>query len=206
MCAVMEDYPAEIAEHRRRLFPVLNAAYKYRDPVNQDFRYRGQEKLILNGSTYTADTRATLPVHRRPENVATPSNDTTIVFFSKDSPLSNHYPCQFTVANSMLNYAEQNIMKCKSLHFDDTDIGMKVMKATNPAEQKHYQKLVAGFNLNDWRREVPNMLKKGLKTKFTSRKFLKATGSLTIVEAKPNDGYYGIAMSLSDKDIWNTSK
>ena len=85
-----------------------------------------------------------------------------------------------------------------------------MMRSTNPTEQKSYGKQVAGFNLVEWRKEVPDMLKKGLKTKFTQvescRESLKATGTWTIIEANPNDGYYGIAKSLNEKDIWDSSK
>ena len=55
----LRGLPAEIAERRRRLFPIMSAPYMYQDPTNRDFRYTGRvvmDKLILNGKMYNVDT------------------------------------------------------------------------------------------------------------------------------------------------------
>ena len=95
---VRVDFPQEIAARRRKLYPIVDAAYNYRDPLNDTFRYKAKivvDRLILNGSVYTVENLASLPEHLRPENISTPSNVNTVVFFSSSSPLSNHYPCNF---------------------------------------------------------------------------------------------------------------
>ena len=47
---ISKNYPVVIAEHRRRLFPIMSNVYMYQDPTNHDFRYTGHvamDKLIL---------------------------------------------------------------------------------------------------------------------------------------------------------------
>ena len=208
-----EDYPAEIAARRKRLFPILDAAYHYRDAAKPELRYKGQvvgDKLIINGSVYGVDTLHRLPNHLQPQNVATPRNDTTVLFFTRESPLSNHYPCTFTTDGDTFNCMEQYIMKTKALHFGDTDTAAKVMAEKEPGYQKELGKKVAGFDLKRWREEVPKMLKTGLTAKFSQNQsckdFLKDTGNRTIGEANPRDSFYGIAKAISDRDAWDTAK
>ena len=99
--------------------------------------------------------------------MAIPSNDKTVIFIVKESPLSNHYLCEFIVENTTYNYMELYIMKSKALHFDDTDIACKVMEAINQGVQKGLGKKVAGFVKEEWDKEVPTMLIKGLRAKFS---------------------------------------
>ena len=115
---ILEDYPAEILSRRKQLYPILEAAYKYRDPGNQDFRFRGfidADKLILNGSVYTVDTLYKLPPALQPEVIASPYNDKIQLFFTRASPLSNHYPCHFVVDGTTFNCVEQYLMKAKAI-------------------------------------------------------------------------------------------
>ena len=56
---------------------------------------------------------------------------------------------------------------------------------------------------------MPTMLIKGLRAKLSHvgfcNEFLKSMGTKIIGEANPHNGFYGIAMSVTDKDVWDTS-
>ena len=83
----------------------------------------------------------------KPERVATPSNDETVLFFTKASPLSNHYKCNFVVNGKKYNCVEQYLMASKALHFKDTDIAAQIMRTENPGHQKGLGRKVVDFDL-----------------------------------------------------------
>ncbi len=173
---ITEDFPTEIAQRRRKLYPILNAAFHYRNSIDNAFRYKGSivyDKLILNGKKYTVDTLNTLPEHLRPEMVATPRNDTAVVFYTKDSPLSNHYLVNFTVDNMHFNCMEQYIMQSKAMHFQDKNAATRIMNSAVPGEQKDIAKNISNYDHELWKKEIPAMLEKGLSAKFIQNDFLQ---------------------------------
>lgn len=210
---IVEDYPSEILARRKQLYPILEAAYNYRDPGNQEFRFKGfidVDKLILNGSVYTVDTLYKLPPALQPETVASPYNDKIQLFFTRASPLSNHFSCCFTVNGTIYNCMEQYLMKAKAAKFEDTDIGQKIMLSSDPVQHKILGRKVANFDLDAWREAAPEVLKKGLQAKFSQNElckhFLLATGQREIGEANPNDSFFGIGMGLRQNEAWDKSK
>ena len=53
---VTEDYPSEIVERRKRLYPIVDAAFNFKDTENPRLHYSAKiviDKLIVNGDTYT---------------------------------------------------------------------------------------------------------------------------------------------------------
>lgn len=210
---ISEDFPADILERRKQLYPILEAAYRYRDPANSDFRFRGfieVDKLILNGEVYTVDTLFKLPPALQPEVVASPYNDKIQLFFTKSSPLSNHYPCRFTVEGKIFNCMEQYLMNKKALKFGDMDIATKIMQTINPVQQKMLGKKITNFQQDVWRKDVPEVVIKGLQAKFTQdeicKNFLLTTGQRDIGEANPSDSFFGIGMGLRNPAAWDKSQ
>ena len=91
---VVEDFPEEIRNRRKQLYPVLNAALSYHDVQFPDYRFKARltvDKLIISGKSYTVDTLDKLPDKIKPALSSSPSKGETQVFFSKSSPLSNFY-------------------------------------------------------------------------------------------------------------------
>jgi hypothetical protein len=156
---ITEDYPTEIVDRRRRLYPIVDAAYKFRDPKNPDLRYHAKivvDKLVVNGTTYTVENLDQLPEPLRPETVSSPSNNHTVVFFTKNSPLSNHFPCTFTVKKPYTSI-EQYLMESKALHFSDTDTARLIMQTDDPVRQKRLGKKVVDFDKVAWQGVVENI-------------------------------------------------
>ena len=210
---VTEDFPREIQERRKTLLPISDAAFHYRDPGNPQFRNKVSlvvDRLYINGDVYTIDTLFKLPPHLQPEKISTPSSDDTVVFFTKASPLSNHYPCKFMVQNQMYTSVEQYLMQSKALYFKDKETADKIMRTNDPVRQKGLGKAVKGFDLKSWRDEAPAVLLKALREKFSQdqycKAFLKLTDPKSIGEANPNDDFFGVGMSLRDPNVWDHSK
>lgn len=209
---VVEDFPEDITARRRKLYPIVEAAYKYRDPLNPDFRYKARvivDRLIINGTVYTVDTLDRLPNHLKPEIIATPSTNETVVFYSSASPLSNHYPCQFECKGTKYSSVEQYLMKEKAVLFHDNESSTRIMETSDPVVQKGIGRAVAGFNSAEWKREAQNVLMPGLRAKFSQvdecKAFLMATGNKLIGEASL-DKFWGIGLKLGHDDIFNREK
>ena len=101
-------------------------------------------------------------------------------------------------------------MNKKALKFGDMDIATKIMLSNNPVHQKSLGKKISNFQLDVWRKAVPEVLIKGLQAKFTQdeicKNFLLATGQRDIGEANPSDSFFGIGMGLRHPDAWDKSK
>ena len=210
---VAEDFPEEIRERRKRLYPILNAAISYRDEDYPDFRFRARlsvDKLIINGSSYTVDTLCKLPERLRLDKTLSPVKDNAQVFFTSASPLSNHYACNFTVGGTRYSSLEQYLMEQKALHFDDRDTAAAIMEIPNLVHQKRLGKSVKNFDLFVWQGEVSDILKTGLEAKFNQAKhcgdFLRSTQNRTLGEANANDNFYGIGMGLQDPNVWDQGR
>ena len=209
---VIEDFPPVIAARRRKLSPICEAAYKYRDADNAEFRFRARlsgDKLIVDGKTYTVDTLDTLPEPLQPKNVFTPSDDHAVCFFTAASPLSNHYLADMTVGQYKFNCMEQFLMHAKAIKFGDTDIASKVLQEPNPAVQKSLGRKVAAFNMEQWAKELHAILMQGLEAKFHQSEFCKdflmATGNKQIGEAT-KDTLYGIGMNLRHPNLMDIGR
>ena len=208
---VSEDFPPEIAARRKKLYPILDAAYRYRSPENPDGEspYKARiivDKLMLNGKLYSVNELDTLPDPLKPANVATPSKGNLLAFFTAASPLSNHHPSPFTVNTAKYSSMEQYIMYQKCLLFGDTDNGVKVMQTDDPVKQKAIGKKVANFDKNQWENAVPQIILLGLRSKFAQNprcaKFLKDTGDKVIGEACESK-FWGIGMGLRHENLWD---
>jgi len=124
-----------------------------------------------------------------------------LLFYTKASPLSNHYPTQFTVEDITYNCMEQYLMYQKALYFHDIFSGQKIMRAVRPPVQKALGRTVKFFDAVMWKAAVPAKLEEGLKAKFSQvphcKSYLKSTAGMTLAEASGSDNFYGIGFSLS---------
>ena len=109
---VKEDFPPEIEEARAQLLHIARAAMNYKDPhTNQTLHVKlVVDKLYVNNTKYTVDNLHTLPETLKPARLYTKMNDERVAFYSKHSPLSNHYPSSFIHKGETFNSAEQFIM------------------------------------------------------------------------------------------------
>ena len=198
---ISDDYPKNVDENRKKLLPALREGSK----IGLDTKLIG-DKLIVNGRPYTKDTMHKLPIQLRPEALYTPSKDGMTAFFTSQSPLSNHFKCNFTVNEEPFNSAEQFIMVCKARRFNDMETVSKLFKEENPKQQLELGKTVKNFNNTTWLSEVDRLVYPGLLAKFTQSdqlaSFLLKTGDNLIVEASKNK-IWGVGLHLRDPNLWN---
>lgn len=196
-----EDFPIEIERKRNILLPSYLAAK--RDPEYKKKVKLVIDKMYLKGTQITVDTLSRLPVHLRPENLATKSNDQAVWFWNKASVFSNHYPCKFAENGVEYNCSEQYLMVSKAKHFGDSTAAEKIMKSTNPVEQKQTE--VNNFDAASWRRVAPDIMKHALVLKFSQSKDLRQklldTGIRHIGEASPHDDFWGCGHKMRDDEI-----
>ena len=132
-----------------------------------------------------------------------------LLFYTKASPLSNHYLSEFIVDKRTYNCLEQYLMFQKAMYFKDIITATRIMNAERPPAQKALGRTVKIFDLTMWRAAVPPLLMEGLKAKFSQRcvckHFLQLTRGMTLAEASRTDNFYGIGFSLyaREKDVSN---
>ena len=122
-------------------------------------------------------------------------------FFWK-GPLSQWFKRNFTINGVIYNCCEQYMMSCKSTLFKDEVALNKIMKSTNPYDQKSYGRNVEFFDKDVWESMAKKYVYEGNYAKFTQNNDLKeillSTGEKLIVEASKFDKIWGIGLEEVD--------
>ena len=126
---VREDFAPEI-EVRAKLLPIARAAMNHKDPQTKKAPLVKPvvDKLNINNQRYTVDDLEQLPEHLKPARVYMPMTENRVAFFTKNSPLSNHYPSPFKHNSETFNCAEQFIMMSKARLFGDQESFTQIMR------------------------------------------------------------------------------
>lgn len=203
-----DDFPPEIESNRRELKPLFLAAnrskneagkHKYRAALNAD-------KLTVNGQRYTVNNTNRLPNELQPKNVSTPQKHGITAFFTKSSPLSNHYSAPQRIEGTDYSSNEQYYMEQKALCFADTTTARNVMKEHDPKIQKAMCKKFDKLDQTAWHNKRLNVMRIGLEGKFRQNEqlkdFLLATDNTNILECNRADPFWGIGMGLNNPQIW----
>jgi ribA/ribD-fused uncharacterized protein len=209
---VREDFPPEIDNARAQLLPIAITASKVCDPTTNKSPtiHLVMDKLYINSENYTVNSLNKLPDHLKPHTIFTPSSGNKTAYFTKSSPLSNHYPSPFTVNGDVFNCMEQYCITEKARLFQDQASVVSVMSETDPVKQKQAGKSIKGFNQKEWESVAEEKLILGLTEKFRQntecRKMLLSTSNNIIIEANPHDKFLGSGLSLYSKELWSESK
>ena len=129
--------------------------------------------------------------------------------FFWNGPFSQWYPSHFEIDGRMFINAEQFMMYSKAMMFKDEEAASKIMKSTNPKEQKALGRKVKNFNIETWSAasgpRIPrawSIVRKGSWNKFSQNpnllKVLADTAGTTLVEASPYDKIWGIGLGEWD--------
>jgi len=126
--------------------------------------------------------------------------DTKILFYSENNNygyMSNFYPSKFIENNVEYNCSEQYFMKNKQEMFDPTNITLSnnILNNNNPKEIKKFGRQVKNYNDVVWNNSRYNIMKNGLRLKFTQNPNLKTslltTNNKNLYEASPYDRIWG---------------
>ena len=207
---VREDFAPEIEEVRAKLLPIARAAMNHKDPQTKKAPLVKLvvDKLYINNQRYTVDDLEQLPEHLKPARVYTPMTENRVAFFTKNSPLSNHYPSPFKHNSETFNCAEQFITMSKARLFGDQESVTQIMREKDPVKQKQLGKTIKNYDQTRWRACAPELITPGLLSKFEQnlvcKKVLLQTQQRLIIEANKHDMYFGAGISLRDPSIWTT--
>jgi len=131
------------------------------------------------------------------------------IFFWKENNkfgfLNSFYTSHFVDENNIkYNCTEQYFMANKCLKFDKSNraLYMNIMKTTIPYTIKKYGKQVNNFDKSIWDKEKYELIKKGIRFKFSQniklRKKLIQTGNKNIYEATQYDKLWGRGMTMQE--------
>lgn len=206
----IEDFPKQINNNRKELKPILIAANKKN--TEGDTRYKAALKgdsLHINNNKYTVKNMNEVPNELRHEKIATPSRDGLTAFFTKYSPLSNHHLAPQTIGNKTYNCNEQYLMEQKALVFGNSEMAKRIMIEKDPKVQKKIANKynIKNFSEKAWNERNLDIMETGICAKFSQNEHLKqfilCTKPNLLVEASPNDRYWGVGKSLQNPNLWN---
>lgn len=123
-------------------------------------------------------------------------------FWKSDSPFSNWYPAKFKLNGVTYQNSEQYMMYQKAVGFGDMDIARQILRADTPKEQKALGRKVKGFDPKVWDDIKYDLVKTGLRAKFTQDENLKDEllkyKGWQFVEASPEDRIWGCGYHQND--------
>ena len=119
--SISDDFSTAVEERRSQLFPICKAIQNKKKQLGQDSKkvYLKMDQLFVDGKLYRVDNIGSLPVDLKPEHLFTPTQHGITAFFTKNSPLSNHYSCKMQVNGEVYSCMEQYLMGAKGELFDD---------------------------------------------------------------------------------------
>lgn len=122
---------------------------------------------------------------------------------------SNWHPSEFSIAGIKFNCVEQYMMFAKAKFFKDEETALKIMKSSNPGEQKALGRTVKNFSAPRWNAIARHTVFVGCNNKFKNNpdllKELEKTKGTLLVEASPIDCIWGVGLPIGP-DVYDRSK
>ena len=198
---INEDFPDEINKRRQVL-----------DPIRRQAVHEGKDafllvdRLILDGTSYSVDNLNTLPPSLRPQEVFTRRTPTHTGFFSRNSPLSNFYPCRFKDKDGIVfSSNEQYYQYHKALNCGDHIAAKSILLSDDPAQCKRLGDGVRIHDKKNWHDQSVKIMYEGCHLKFDQNRelweFLLSTKNTVLVETNPRDTFWGIGLKLNDENM-----
>lgn len=150
VCGITIDevFPVEIENDRNELKPIAYAINRFiSEKGDKIFKASVvKDKLVVNSHSYSKTSLDSLPTEIQPKNLFTKKKHNIVGFFKKWSPLSNHHLAPQRVRNVQYNCNEQFYFHQKALNAGDTVTASKILKESNPAQQKRLAKKIENFD------------------------------------------------------------
>ena len=202
---IAENFPKDIEERRQKLFPIMRAA-KAKN-MKAVVKY---DKLIIDGTAYSAETLQTLPPDLQSALVATETKNGVTCFFTSASPLSNFHRVEggFVVDGKKFDCVERFFQMTKALSAEQPAVAQKILNARSAPECK---KLGDSINIDEkeWIPRAQQAMFQACRAKFVqhlpSQRFLLNTGQSNLAEAGP-DKTWGIGLKMQNPDAFIKSK
>lgn len=116
---------------------------------------------------------------------------------------SQWFRANITIDGITFNCNEQYMMYKKALLFGDYDVAKKVLKISDPKEQKKLGREVKNFNKNTWEAVCKDIVFRANWAKFTQNEdlytdLMSYDENVIFVEASPKDKIWGIGLGEND--------
>ena len=206
-----KEYNEETERKRRLLRPILRAARNISE-YQSNCRIE-DDKLWINGKSYTAETLDQLPPDLNAFTVTSVSNSECIGFFGELNPLSNFHPAKFICDGITFHSSEQYIQWKKAELFNDTHTANSILSTSTTLECKNLSTTIKNFNKPKWESCAKSICSPGIYCKFAQNPALKdllinCTGNRKIVECA-KDRFWGTGVALHrddalDSTMWTT--
>ena len=202
---VSEDFPTEIRNRRQVLYPIYKAALS-KPNIKASLV---SDRLYINHQLYTVDTLHRLPECLHLENISLKTEEDTVFFYNRSSPLSNFYPAAVHIDGVKYKHTEQYYQCRKAEISGEHNMATQIMLADDPLTCKQ---LGDSVRVNPkWETEKVKVMKKASLHKYQQhehlRRVLLSTGDKTLAEASPRDLFWGIGIPMrskakSDRSQW----
>ena len=102
------------------------------------------------------------------------------------------------------------MLRVSTLLFEDQEAMDKVLATDDPVKIKMLGKSIQNFKAAVWAKEKDSCMYNAIKQKFEQNedlgKVLRETGNRLLVEANPNDVYWGVGASVDSAEVWDVNK
>lgn len=202
-----EDLPKQL----RSEFRVLQRIAKVANMNPEKFgEARVKEyKLHLNGQIYGTEQLHLLPQELSPHAVYSPRSEEALVFFTRNSPFSNHFPCNFQLEGRSFVGVEQYLAVHRAYLSRNRSLAREAMETKDPADHKVILNRLRKEHIEEWKEKAPQLILAASRAKYSQNQLLKnlliSTNQLRIGEAS-RDSFWGIGIPLENADALDTSK
>jgi len=199
---INESFAPETKAKRRALTPYLMAARKKEVRATLIV-----DKLRIEKSIY----KSVKDIPKEYSPIHTQFEGETVVFYGKNSPLSNFHSCNFTIKGDKYSSVEQYYQSQAASYFGDEHTKMVILSQKDPTEIKRASKGIQGFNREEWQQgRALEVMREALHAKFAQNAdlatYLKDTEDRVLAEASPYDLFWGTGLSIWAKDASDSTK
>jgi hypothetical protein len=198
---VQEDYPKETERKRALLLPILKVAKSITE--YDGGCYLAGDKIVVNKKKYGVENIDELPANINPRVTSTRLIGETTYFFSRFSPLSNHFLVPIKLDTTTFNCTEQCYFAAKADYLNDPIHKAEIMQEEDPVKVLHAGKKIvnnSGKNWADVEEEVMlNINREKFRQNAGVRIALMATKNTKLAEANPHDSHWGIGLSIQSE-------
>lgn len=188
------------------MYRVVNAASTYEGLHTAEVK---NYKVVLNGKEFSPRELEDLPEEIRPSTISTNFSDTTLVFFTRHTCLSNHFPSPFKIDGQIFSSMEHFLAFKRAQLSKDPQIIQRATNIQDPSEAKTILNILKNDHTQEWKDKAPDLALQGLKAKFKQNPrladYLCSTQPLYLGEAS-KDPVWGTGLQLDDPESLNRSK
>lgn len=204
---IHEDLPKQLREENRILQRIAKTARRFPDKY-KEIRIKDY-KISIDGKTYSLDKPNLLPNDLSPAQVYTPRSKEAVIFFTKSSPLSNHFVRPFKLGDKSFTSVEQYLALQRATLVGNSDLASRAMETNDPADHKVILNTLYNNRREEWISQAPELILPAVTAKFQQNEdladFLIDTHPLPIGEASKNS-IWGIGLSLDDRRALDPSQ